>query len=207
MAATTANIAINSVNAIADIAINSVGIIEADHWNGTTLNQVWAKGGSSATWIQNTSGFFSLTEYTPSVNMNVASFSRRMAEVNQSYSTNWAIGIYTKSGTGYPYTATPVTNSTLFGSWTGVSFVFEQVYLSKNQYKITKSYSAGSRPALTAGTTYYFVMGERYPPNPYFTLSGTYSCAYTDDWRVSASSAFDVTTSSSNLFYLEVVPE
>ena len=74
-------------------------------------------------------------------------------------------------------------------------------------YKVTKNYDIGSRPALTAGTTYYFVLAEKYPPTPFFSLSDGYSIGYTDDWRVSATAPFDVTTASGNQLYLEVIAE
>lgn len=205
--ATTSNIAINSVSAIADIGINSVNMIEAYHWNGTNLNLVWQKGGAAPTWIANISGNAYLYEYTPSSNMSVANFSVRMADINMGYASNWACGIYTKTGSGYPYTATPVTNACSFSDWTNVAFVFEQVYLTYNQYKITKTYLSGSQPSLTAGTTYYFLLAERYPsPSTYQVLSGNASGAYTDDWRLSAASSFQVNTASANTFYLEVIP-
>ena len=197
------NIIQDSFTQCADIAFVASNISHV-YWHDGTL--IWEKG-TSATWIQNTAGMFSLTEYTPSVNMSVASFSRKMADMNTNYSTNWACGIYTKSGSGYPYTATPVLNSCSFGNFTNISFVFEQVYLSKNMYKVTKNYDIGSRPELTAGTTYYFVLAEKYPPNPFFSLSDGYSVGYTDDWRVSATASFDVTAASGNQLYLEVIAE
>lgn len=197
------NIIQDSFTQCPDIAFAASNISHVYWYDGTLI---WEKG-TSATWIANMNGFFSLTEYTPSVNMSVASFSRKLADMNTNYSANWACGIYTKSGSGYPYTATPVLNACSFGNFTNISFVFEQVYLSKNMYKVTKNYDIGSRPALTAGTTYYFVLAEKYPPNPFFSLSDGYSVGYTDDWRVSATAPFDVTTASGNQLYLEVIAE
>ena len=197
------NIIQDSFTQCPDIAFATSNISHVYWYDGTLI---WEKG-TSATWVQNTSGTFSLTEYTPSVNMSVASFSRKMADMNTYYSPNWACGIYTKSGSGYPYTATPVLNACSFGNFTNISFVFEQIYLDKNMYKVTKSYDIGSRPALIAGTTYYFVLGEKYPPNPLFSLSDGYSVGYTDDWRVSATASFDVTTASGSQLYLEVIAE
>lgn len=203
MAASLTNITQGSFNQCTDIAFNTSNIGKVYWYDGTLI---WEKG-ESATWIQNTSGMFSLTEYTPSVNMSVASFSRKMADMNMNYSNNWSCGIYLKSGSGYPYTATPVLNACSSGNFTNIAFVFEQVYLSKNMYKVTKTYPIGSRPALTAGNTYYFILAERYPPNPFYSLSNGYSVGYTDDWRVSATSSFDVTTASTNKLYLEVIAE
>ena len=197
------NIIQDSFTQCPDIAFATSNISHVYWYDGTLI---WEKG-TSATWIANMNGFFSLTEYTPSVNMSVASFSRKLADMNTNYSANWACGIYTKSGSSYPYTATPVENSCSFGNFTNISFVFEQIYLDKNMYKVTKSYDIGSRPALIAGTTYYFVLGEKYPPNPLFSLSDGYSVGYTDDWRVSATASFDVTTASGSQLYLEVIAE
>ncbi len=197
------NIIQDSFTQCPDIAFATSNISHVYWYDGTLI---WEKG-TSATWIANMNGFFSLTEYTPSVNMSVASFSRKLADMSTNYSANWACGIYTKSGSSYPYTATPVENSCSFGNFTNISFVFEQIYLDKNMYKVTKSYDIGSRPALIAGTTYYFVLGEKYPPNPLFSLSDGYSVGYTDDWRVSATASFDVTTASGSQLYLEVIAE
>lgn len=197
------NIIQDSFTQCPDIAFAASNISHV-YWHDGTL--IWEKG-TSATWVQNTTGMFSLIEYTPSVNMSVASFSIKMADMNMNYSNNWACGIYTKSGSGYPYTATPVLNACSFGNFTNISFVFEQVYLSKNMYKVTKNYDIGSRPSLTAGTTYYFVLAEKYPPTPFFLLSDGYSVGYTDDWRVSATAPFDITTASGNQLYLEVIAE
>ena len=142
--------------------------------------------------------------YTPASNINVASFALKMSDVNMGYSTNWMYGIYTLSGT----TATPVTGACSFGNWIGVSFVSQGTYLDKTMYLVSKSYSEGSRPSLTSGTTYYFVLGERYSaPSPYYVLSGNRTAKYTDGWRMSDSGTFDVVYDSSDTFYMEVIAE
>lgn len=190
--ANTSNIAINSVSAISDIAINSVNIIEAHHWDGTTLNLVWAKG-ASATWITNADAYVIMAEYTPASNIQVSSF--KMIENKGTPVYNYISGIYVKS------TGAPVSNSVEVGT-TNVSIVSDGTYLGENKYIHTKSYSAGSYPSLTSGVTYYFVCAERY--TTYKALSGSNVGAQAYGWSLGQDTISGASALESNV-YLEVI--
>lgn len=167
-------------------------MIEAYHWNGTTLNLVWAKG-ASATWITNATDYVFMAEYTPSVNMQVSSF--KMIQNKGTPVFNYIAGIYVKS------TSSPVSNSVEAGT-TNVSIVSDGTYLGENKYIHTKSYSTGSYPSLTAGVTYYFCCAERYAS--YKILSGSNAGAQAYGWSMTNNPISGASSIGSNL-YLEVI--
>lgn len=191
--ADTSNIAINSISAIADIGINSVNMIEAYHWNGTTLNLVWQKGAASATWITYTTDYVFLGEYTPSVNIQVSSF--KMIQNKNSPVYNYFYGIYVKS------TLAPVANAVGTGT-SGVSIVADGTYLGENKYIHTKTYSTGAYPSLTSGVTYYFGCAERYAS--YKILSGSNVAVNAFGWSVT-NNPIQPVVSVATPIYLEVV--
>jgi len=190
--ANTSNIAINSISAISDIGINTVNMIEAYHWNGTDLNLVWQKGGSSDTWVTYTDGYVFLAEYTPSVNMEVSSF--KMIQNKNTPVYNYFHGIYVKS------TLAPVSNSVIVGM-EGVSIVADGTYLGENKYIHTSTYSTGSYPSLTAGVTYYFGCAERYAA--YKILSGSNVAVNVAGWSI-GNNPIQTPVSVATPIYLEV---
>jgi len=191
--ASTSNIAINSISAIADIGINSVNMIEAYHWNGTDLNLVWQKGGSAESWVTYSADYVFLAEYTPSANMEVSSF--KMIQNKNGPVYNYFYGIYVKS------TRAPVANAVATNN-SGVSIVADGTYLGENKYIHTKSYSAGAYPSLTAGVTYYVGCAERYAS--YKILSGSNVAVNALGWSVGNNPIQPVVAVATPI-YLEVI--
>lgn len=139
---------------------------------GSTL--VWTAP-STATWILASSGNMYLAQYTPTVAMSVASFSMIH---NLNSTSNAVCAIYTVSGT----TATPVTNACISGT-AGMTVTTGAVLGAYTQYTYTKTYT--TKPTLSAGTTYYFYVGDRYVTQ--YDLSGNATVpGYIPDWAFSA---------------------
>lgn len=166
----------------------------ASAYIGSTL--VFSKG-YTGTWVTIASGLCFLASFTPTVNMSLASFSMILSTSTQ---FNYTYGIWSVSGS----TATPVTNAVGLNS-TNTSVVNVGTLSSTVMYKHTKTYVAGSRPALLAGVTYYFHVGDRYSSTKVLSGTATYS-GYVQDWAISTSSAITFTSvaAGSNLL-LEVV--
>ena len=120
---------------------------------------IWEKSsGTAETWVNYTSDQVMLVKYTPSVNMNVDSFSMIMDKNSSVY--NYVACIFNSNGSkviGQTGTA-------------GVSIIAEGDLDGSTKYRHTKTYT-GTGPALTAGQDYFFVVGERYAS--YKALSST----------------------------------
>jgi hypothetical protein len=72
-------------------------------------------------------------------------------------------------------------------------------------FKNTKTYAAGSRPALLAGVTYYFHIGERYISTKVLSGSANYA-GYLQDWAISSTGTATFTSvAAGNNLLLEVV--
>lgn len=148
----------------------------------------------TATWIKADAGNMYLAQYTPTVNMSVASFSM-VHSVNQLY--NGVCGIWTVSGS----TATPVTNACISGA-ANVVVTAGDVLGLYTQYTYTKTYT--TKPTLVAGTTYYFYVGERYTDQ--YDLSGNANVpGYLYDWAFSATASATFNTPGISAIYLTVV--
>lgn len=155
--------------------------------------KVWTAP-TTASWISMPSGNTYLAKYTPTTAMSVASFSRIS---NVSTLHNGICGIWTLSGSNL----VPVTNACASGS-TGVTVTAGATTGTYQQQLITKTYT--TKPALSAGTTYYFYVGERYVTQ--YTLSGNYDCpGYAPDWQFSTSSNMTFSSSDIGNIYLNVV--
>ena len=149
---------------------------------------------TTATWIKMTSGNTYVAAYKPATNISVSSFSRisNIATLN-----NCVCGIWTLSGGNL----IPVTNACFSGT-TGITVTPGTTTGTYQQQLITKTYT--TKPALIAGTTYYFYVGERYVDQ--YTLSGTCDCpGYAPDWAFSASASMSFTASDIGNIYLNVV--
>ena len=173
-------------------AINYGTSVAKSIYMGST--KVWTAP-ASATWIPiTTSGNMYLATYTPTSAMSVASFSMTHS-TNTTH--NAVCGIWTLSGT----TATPVTNACVSGT-TGLVVTTGAVLGSNTQYTYTKTYT--TKPALVAGTTYYFYVGDRYVTQS--TLSGTApSPGWIFDWSFSATASSTYTAANLGSVYLNVV--
>lgn len=157
---------------------------------GSTL--VWAAP-STATWIKCASGNMYVAKYTPAANINVTSFSmiKSVGSLN-----NGICGIWTLSGGNL----VPVTNACASGS-TGITVTAGVTTGAYQQQMLTKTYA--TKPALIAGTTYYFYVGERYVDQ--YSLSGSNDCpGYGLDWQFSTSSNITFTASDIGNIYLSV---
>lgn len=172
-------------------AINFGTSAAANIYYGSTL--VWTAP-ATATWIKAASGNMYLATYTPSVAMSVASFSM----IHSLSSTSNAVcGIWTVSGT----TATPVTNACVSGT-SGLVVTTGSVLGSYTQYTYTKTYT--TKPALVAGTTYYFYVGDRYVDQ--YDLSGTAVVpGYLYDWAFSATGTASFNSPGISAINLSVV--
>jgi len=120
---------------------------------------IWEKTPvSGESWVNYTSDYLMMVKYTPSINMNVASFSMLYDKNSSVY--NYVVGIF--SSTGLKIIGQTGT--------VGVSIVSEGDLLTKTKYRHTKTYT-GTGPALTAGQDYYMVLGELY--SAYQAVSST----------------------------------
>jgi hypothetical protein len=156
--------------------------------------QVWSA--TTAAWVTGpTDGQTTyLAAYTPAAAMSVASFSM-IFSMSSNYNVAW--GIYTLSGSTYTALANSYGTTT-----TGVTITAGAVLGTATEYTYTKTYTA-SYPTLSAGTTYYFWVGERY--QPYNLLNGSSGCpGYAPAWAAGSSSMAYTAGAKSNI-YLSVV--
>lgn len=172
-------------------AVNFGGSNAQHIYLGSTL--VWTAP-STATWISAPSGNMYLAQYTPSANMTVASFSM-IHSVNST--ANAVCAIYTVSGT----TATPVTGACISGT-AGITITTGSVLGAYTQYTYKQTYT--TKPSLTAGTTYYFYVGDRYVTQ--YDLSGNSNVpGYIYDWAFSATGTASYNTPGISALSLTVV--
>lgn len=176
MAAANTNILMGAYTAgVSDIAFGDTGISEA--WWGNTL--IWQKYVPPAeSWLAKASGDFAFVEYTPASTVVLASISTVYSDSTSIYNYCW--GVWTKVGT----IARPVTGFVGINSTAGVSYTNEGTLGAYTKWRHTKSWAAGSRTTLTAGTTYLLGLGERYVA--YSVVSGTNTARTTFDWSISA---------------------
>lgn len=204
MAATTTNIQMGStVPGIAEVALGANSISEA--WLGG--NQVWAKstggGGDpvTETWLTHPANFL-MVAYTPATAVTVISISMKY---NGTQSYNYCWGIWTKSGS----TAVPLTGFVATPSTAGCSWTNDGVLGTETKYTHTKTWPSGSRPTLTAGTTYLIGLGERYASSMKIVgVGGTQETWQAYEWSLSATgSPILATTASTVIPLLTVVTE
>lgn len=204
MAASTTNIQMGSaVAGISEIALSSHSISEA--WLGG--NQVWAKstggGGDpvTETWLTHPSNFL-MVAYTPATAVTVVSISMKFNSL-QAYNYCW--GIWTKSGSN----AVPLAGFVASPSTAGCSWTNDGVLGTETKYKHTKTWEAGSRPSLSAGTTYLIGVGERYASSrKIIGVGGSQETWQAYEWSISATgNPSIVTTTSTVIPLLTVVTE
>lgn len=144
--ADTSNVVINNITETSEIAIGINDINEV--WMGGNL--LWQKGGGTAdSWVAASTDYVFMVEYTPSVTMTVATFSTIQDQGGPFY--NYVAAIFESDKSQV---------SSMTGN-SGVSIVSLGTVAGKEAYKHTKDYGT-SGPTLTAGTTYYLGLGERY---------------------------------------------
>lgn len=165
--------------------------------NYSDMKLIWQKP-SSESWVTCSSGNSIMAEYTPSASISVSSFSMILTVGTSPY--NYISAIYTKTLSGSSYVGVPV--SVIEGT-TGVSIVAGGTLGSYTKYTHTKTYDSGSRPSLTAGVTYYFVLSQRY--SAYYVLSGSNVGGSVLCWSMGSNPTQAVTNTGSNV-YLSVVP-
>ena len=204
MAASTTNIQMGSaVAGISEIALSSHSISEA--WLGS--NQLWSKstggGGDPVTeeWLTHPSNFL-MVAYTPATAVTVVSISMKY-NTTQAYNFCW--GIWTKSGNN----AIPLTGFAAASNTTGCSWPNDGVLGTETKYAHTKTWPAGARPSLAAGTTYLIGIGERYQSSRKIVgVGGTQETWQAYEWSVSATANLNIaSTSSAVVPLLTVVTE
>jgi len=140
------------------------------------------------------SGF--MIEFTPSVNISVKSFS---VVLNSSLkSTDYSYGIYTKTASGSDFVGVPVADS-VGQNTTGVTVTAGSTLGSYTRYSHKKTYT--TYPSLSAGITYFFIIGERYASASY--LSGTSQCRSCPDWSL-GNNPTAVCPANTNTIFLSV---
>lgn len=80
--------------------------------------------------------------------------------------------------------AIPVTDAVTVAS-TGTTFTNVGTLGTDTKWQHTRTYAAGARPALLAGNTYLFHLGDRYASYKILAGSANYD-GYTYDWAVRA---------------------
>jgi hypothetical protein len=164
------------------------------YWGSSLL---WQKGGAfTPTWRNYTDGYMLMANYTPSSNVSVQSFKMKLTTNTSVY--NYIVGIFTANGT-------KVISQT---GTSNVSIVANGTIDSLTVYDHTITYP--SPPSLTAGTSYFFVIGERYAAYKALTgespNAGILGSAYGWSLTNATCNPAPIPTTPSVSLYLEVIP-
>lgn len=164
------------------------------YWGNSLL---WEKaGGFTPTWQTYSSDYMMGVEYTPTSNITVSSFTMKLNKNAAVY--NYIVSIYTTAGA-------------LVVSQTGtanVSIVANGTVDAETVYDHTITYPSG--PSLTSGTSYMFIIGERY--TAYKALTGDSPNAgirgdvYAWSLGNTTCTPAPIPTTPTTSLYLEVIP-
>lgn len=192
MATALTNIVMNGFTQTNSIYYGSSSI--ASVYYGSNI--IWQKGGAfTPTWQNFTDGYMLMAQYTPSTNMSVSSFKMKLTTNTLVY--NYIVAIYTATGNQI-ISQTGTTNVSIVANGTVDTLT---VYDHSITYPIP--------PSLTSGTSYFFVIGERYATYKALTgespNAGIMGQAFGWSLTNTTSSPAPISTTPSVSLYLQVI--